>query len=65
MNLALFRLQLYNGYIRNGEKIEQQFYQENIRSQAFFVYFFVRNRIIAARGKGGGLAFWVKMQSKT
>ena len=62
MTLKLFGIQLYNGFIANGEKREEQFHQESIRKQAFFSYFLIQDKIIAARGKGGGLAIWGKLE---
>jgi hypothetical protein len=51
---------IYSGYIRNGAENEQKFNQESIKKQAFFNYFLIQNDLIAARGKGGGLAIWIK-----
>jgi hypothetical protein len=51
---------LYQGYIRGGKKKEDHFYQEKVGKQAFFTYFLVDEQKIAARGKGGGLALWIK-----
>lgn len=51
-------IKLYDGYIRNGEAKETEFYTAKISKQAFFVYFLVTKTAIAARGKGGGLALW-------
>lgn len=62
ISVQFLKAALYQGFIRGGEKKEQEFYQERIGNQAFFVYFFVRDDIIAARGKGGGLALWVRQE---
>jgi hypothetical protein len=52
---------LYNGYVRNGKAREESFYQRSIKDQAFFTYFYVSDRTIIARGRGGGLALWTKV----
>jgi len=58
MNLSLFGLTLYDGYIRGGEEREASFYDKLLKEKAFFTYFLVENGAIAARGRGGGLALW-------
>jgi hypothetical protein len=60
MAIALFGIELYDGYIRNGKNSEAKFYRETINQQAFFSYFLVRESLIAARGRGGGLAIWIR-----
>ena len=51
---------IYNNYIRGGKKSEETFYQKKVKNQAFFGYFFITEKAIAARGRGGGLAIWGK-----
>lgn len=53
-------LTLYQGSIRNGEKRDQAFATQTLKDQAFFTFFCVEPEYIAARGKGGGLALWVR-----
>ncbi|MEL7512027.1 MAG: hypothetical protein AAGM27_07750 [Cyanobacteria bacterium J06554_3] len=53
-------LTLYQGSIRNGEKRDQAFATQALKDQAFFTFFCVEPDYIAARGKGGGLALWVR-----
>lgn len=60
MRLSLLGLKLYKGYIRGGEERENSFYQQSLKEQAFFTYFLVEDSYIAARGRGGGLALWVR-----
>lgn len=60
MTLQVFGQKIYSGYIRGGQKSEENFEQAKINKQAFFNYFTVSDKIIAARGKGGGLAIWLK-----
>lgn len=52
-------LKLYDGYIRKGKISEENFYQKLVKDQAFFSYFLIQENLIAARGRGGGLALWV------
>ncbi len=59
MHITLGRLTLYRGRIK-PEVAEQDFYQQPLKEQAFFKYFWVTNQGIAARGRGGGLALWYR-----
>ena len=61
MRASLSGLKLYEGYIRGGRDREARFYEQSIKEQAFFTYFLVENRCIAARGRGGGLALWKRV----
>ncbi|MEG4504105.1 hypothetical protein QUA81_08290 [Microcoleus sp. F6_B4] len=49
---------VYQGFIRGGEAREAEFFSLSVGKQAFFAYFLVEDEIIAARGRGGGLALW-------
>ena len=49
---------VYQGSIRGGEAREAEFLSLSVGKQAFFAYFLVEDGIIAARGRGGGLALW-------
>ena len=49
---------VYQGYIRGGESREAEFLSLSVGKQAFFAYFLIKDGIIAARGRGGGLALW-------
>ncbi|WP_445244536.1 hypothetical protein [Microcoleus sp. OTE_8_concoct_300] len=49
---------VYQGFIRGGEAREAEFFILSVGKQAFFAYFLVEDGIIAARGRGGGLALW-------
>ncbi len=51
---------LYAGAIRGGEEKEQLFKQTQIAKLPFFAFFLITDTFIAARGRGGGLALWVK-----
>ena len=49
---------VYQGFIRGGEAREAEFFSLSVGKQAFFVYFLMEDGIVAARGRGGGLALW-------
>lgn len=59
MRVSLGTLTLYQGRIK-PETADQAFYQQSLKEQAFFKYFWVSERGIAARGRGGGLALWYR-----
>ncbi|MEG4234770.1 hypothetical protein QUA40_22105 [Microcoleus sp. Pol11C3] len=54
---------VYQGFIRGGEAREAEFFSLSVGKQAFFAYFLVEEGIIAARGRGGGLALWGRDQT--
>ncbi len=58
MTIQLWGVKLFSGYIRDGQVKESKFYNESISKQAFFAYFLISKKAIAARGRGGGLAIW-------
>jgi len=60
MTASLGALPIYSGYIRQGADREAKFYQQPVKEQAFFTYFWITEQAIAARGRGGGLALWVR-----
>ncbi|MEL6333127.1 MAG: hypothetical protein AAFQ76_11110, partial [Cyanobacteria bacterium J06626_26] len=59
IQFALGKWTLYQGRIK-PEEADQEFYQQPLKEQAFFKYFWVTDQGIAARGKGGGLALWCR-----
>ncbi|NJK29147.1 MAG: hypothetical protein HC940_02835 [Acaryochloris sp. SU_5_25] len=63
LQVKAFGKTLYNGFIRGGQASEQNFWSEHVRTQAFFAYFLVHDQALAARGRGGGIALWVKTES--
>ncbi|MGA1475522.1 MAG: hypothetical protein ACO4AI_10245 [Prochlorothrix sp.] len=65
MTASLGALPLYSGYIRQGADRERRFYQQPVKEQAFFTYFWITEQAIAARGRGGGLALWVREPEET
>ncbi|MBE9040518.1 hypothetical protein IQ235_06920 [Oscillatoriales cyanobacterium LEGE 11467] len=59
MTIQLFGARIYDGYIRGGSDREGDFDRQSVGKQAFFNYFWIGERAIAARGRGGGLALWL------
>ncbi len=62
MTVKWGQINFYSGYIRGGKKAEESFYLDNVSKQAFFAYFIIETTAIAARGKGGGLALWGRVE---
>ncbi|MBW4538465.1 MAG: hypothetical protein KME43_04880 [Myxacorys chilensis ATA2-1-KO14] len=60
LQLRLGRTSLYRGTIRGGDAKEKAFAQTSIAKLPFFAFFLITENFIAARGRGGGLALWVK-----
>lgn len=63
LKISVWGLNLYQGYIQNGVEKEQLFTEKELKDQAFFKYFLIKDNFIAARGKGGGLALWTREKS--
>ncbi len=63
INASIGPLTLYSGKLRGGEAQAQRFESQSLKEQAFFTFFAVEERYIAARGKGGGLALWTRSPS--
>lgn len=57
IQLWLFGRTIYNGEFRGGFAQMPNFYQQSITKLPFFAFFLVAEGFIAARGRGGGLAF--------
>ena len=64
IRIALGKLSLYQGRIK-PEAADQEFYQQPLKEQAFFKYFWVSEQVMAARGRGGGLALWCRDELET
>lgn len=62
INITAGGLKLYDGYIKDGAVKEAEFENKALKEQAFFRYFLIQDNIIAARGRGGGLALWSKQK---
>lgn len=60
MELSLFSRTIYNGGFRGGKLKNTDFYEQSITKAPFFAFFLITKDFIAARGRGGGLALWVR-----
>ncbi len=63
MQISLFGRIVYSGNIRGGKKPTEDFYNQPIAKLPFFAFFLVTEDFIAARGRGGGLALWIRETS--
>ncbi len=59
--VKLAGLKIYEGDLRGGADT-QKFHDTSIGKQPFFSYFYMSDQAIAARGKGGGVAVWTKLE---
>lgn len=53
-------LTVYEGAVRGGLGRNRTFKTQSLKDQAFFTFFRMEPSYIAARGKGGGLALWLR-----
>ncbi|MBW4472482.1 MAG: hypothetical protein KME45_19230 [Stenomitos rutilans HA7619-LM2] len=60
VQLTVLSKAIYNGAVP-GRKVTQNIYAQSARSLPFFAFFRVTPTLIAARGRGGGLALWVNV----
>jgi len=60
MYINVFGRKIYQQNIRSGKVNYEDFYSQSIAKQAFFAFFIVTQDFIAARGRGGGLALWIR-----
>ena len=60
MQLCLFSRAVYSGKFGGGKATAIDFYHQSIAKLPFFAFFLMTEDFIAARGRGGGLALWVK-----
>ncbi len=60
LQVTLFEKTLYQGKIRSG-KSAVPFNQQPIAKLPFFAFFWITPDGVAARGRGGGLALWVRV----
>jgi hypothetical protein len=61
LRLAIGPVTLYQGQVRDP----QLFAEGSLKTQAFFSFFVVDDDRIAARGRGGGLAIWSRVESES
>jgi hypothetical protein len=62
LTLQVGNLTVYSGEVRGGKAQETRFYQQSLKTQAFFRFFWLTSTGLAARGRGGGLAMWSKVE---
>ncbi|MBX9259133.1 hypothetical protein H1Q63_35320 [Desmonostoc muscorum CCALA 125] len=60
MLISLFGRVIYNRQIRSGKVQSEDFYSQPIAKLPFFAFFLITEDFIAARGRGGGLALWIR-----
>jgi hypothetical protein len=60
MQISLFGRVIYSGQIRGGKGQAENFYSQPVAKLPFFAFFLVTEDLIAARGRGGGLALWIR-----
>jgi hypothetical protein len=60
IEILLFNRAIYSGGFRGGKLKDADFYKRSVAKAPFFAFFRVTEDLIAARGRGGGLALWVK-----
>jgi len=63
MTIEIGNQTVYQRAVRGGEKQTQKFASQTLKDQAFFTYFLVQPNCLAARGRGGGLALWTRLES--
>ncbi|BAZ37376.1 hypothetical protein NIES4101_32970 [Calothrix sp. NIES-4101] len=60
LTISLFNLNIYDGNLPGSKTQTSNFYDASISKLPFFTFFLVTDDFIAARGRGGGLAIWIK-----
>lgn len=60
LQVCLGNKAIFSQAVRGGIEKEEAFGETAIAKLPFFAFFVVNDRLIAARGRGGGLALWVK-----
>ncbi|PSB29282.1 hypothetical protein [Stenomitos frigidus] len=65
VQLSVLGKTAYNGPVPGRRVQAEDFYSQSIVDLPFFAFFLVTPNFIAARGRGGGLALWVKTQQTT
>lgn len=60
IQISLFSQTLYQGKIRSGKQGSPEFADIPIAKLPFFSFFWASGDAIAARGRGGGLAMWIR-----
>jgi hypothetical protein len=60
IQFKLFGSTVYQGKFRSGKDDAVDFEELSIAKLPFFSFFWVGTNVIAARGRGGGMALWVR-----
>jgi hypothetical protein len=60
LQIKVLNRSIYHTTIRGGEAKAATFDERSIAELPFFAFFFVTDDFIAARGRGGGLAIWIR-----
>ncbi|MBD2018622.1 hypothetical protein H6F43_00290 [Leptolyngbya sp. FACHB-36] len=63
--LNLFGRSFFSGAMRGGKVQAEKFEQQSIAQLPFFSFFLITEDFIAARGRGGGLALWVRVTANS
>ncbi len=63
MQISVLDRALYAGSFRSRKTKSVPFAEQSIAKLPFFAFFLITDDLIAARGRGGGLAIWVKSQA--
>ncbi|MEM1280877.1 MAG: hypothetical protein AAGG53_12860 [Cyanobacteria bacterium P01_H01_bin.152] len=63
LQVSCFGLTVYQGKVQNKKRADKPFEAIAIAQLPFFAFFAATDDYIAARGRGGGLAIWVKESS--
>jgi len=61
IQISVFDRALYSGGFRSGKTKSAPFTEQSIAKLPFFAFFLITDDLIAARGRGGGLAIWVRL----
>ena len=61
VSIAIAGKTIYRQEVRGGEQRMREFSQQTLKDQEFFSFFFVEKDALAARGGGGGVAFWTRV----
>lgn len=60
MLISLFNRKIYQQQIRSHQNQSEDFNHQPVAKLPFFAFFLVTEDLIAARGRGGGLALWIR-----
>lgn len=60
IEISLFNHKVYSGNVPGSQTNKSNFYDQKVAKLPFFAFFLITENFIAARGRGGGLALWIK-----